>query len=262
MQRKMKKSILVLLAMLTAGLSAAQDGSNGFLLSGSVIYEQLMKLDIQLDGDAAQFADALPKERKSEKILHFTEEASLYENYHTEDVEESLDMGQGARVMIKMAEPDNKTYTDLKEGVQTEQKEFMSRVFLVESELPIGHWKLSGEQKMILEYPCQQAISQDDGKEVIAWFTPSISVSAGPASHVNLPGLVLEVSMNEGDHVITAKSVELKELDKALLKKPSKGKKVTQEEYQAIVDEKLEEMGVEHGAEAGSTHTVVLRIQQ
>jgi GLPGLI family protein len=173
-----------------------------------------------------------------------------------------MDMGDGAQVMIRMAEPDNKTYTDLNKGIQIEQKEFMSRMFLVETELPKGQWKLTGEQKMILEYPCQQAIAEEEGKEVIAWFTPSISVTAGPASYGNLPGLVLEVIMNEGDHVISAKSVELKELDKALLKKPSKGKKMTPEEYDAIVEAKLEEMGVEHGAEGGSNHTVVVRIHQ
>lgn len=253
---------MVIMGMLAAGLLAAQDGSNGFLLSGSVIYEQIMKLNIQLDGDATQFANALPKERKSEKVLYFTEDAALYENHQSEDTEESMDMGNGAQVMIRMAEPDNKTYTDLNRGIQIEQKEFMSRMFLVETELPKGQWKLTGEQKMILEYPCQQAIAEEEGKEVIAWFTPSISVSAGPASYGNLPGLVLEVIMNEGDHVISAKSVELKELDKALLKKPSKGKKMTPEEYDAIVEAKLEEMGVEHGADGGSNHTVVVRIHQ
>lgn len=258
----MKKPILFLMALLTAGLTSAQNGGNGFLLSGSVIYEQIMKLDIQLEGDAAQFADALPKERKSEKILHFNKEAALYENHQSEAEEEQMDMGHGANVMIKMAEPDNKTYTDLKLGRQIEQKEFMSRLFLVESELPKGQWKLTGEQKMILEYPCQEAISEEEGKEVIAWFTPSISVSAGPASYGNLPGLVLEVSMNEGDQVIAAKSLELKELDKDILKKPSKGKKVSPEEYQAIVEEKLKEMGVEHGDGAGSNHTVVVKIHQ
>lgn len=260
--RMMKRTILLLMAMLAAGRLSAQDGSNGFLLSGSVIYEQIMKLNIQLEGDAAQFAEALPRERKSQKVLHFTEEAALYENHQTEDVEESMDMGQGANVMIRMAEPDNKTYTDLSRGMQIEQKEFMSRLFLVESQLSKGHWKLTGEQKMILDYPCQQAISEEEGQEVIAWFTPSISVAAGPASYGNLPGLVLEVSLNQGDQVIAARSVELGELDGALLKKPSKGKKVTREEYQAIVDEKLKEMGLEHGGATGSNQTVVVRIHQ
>ena len=258
----MKKSIFVLLAMLTGVLAAAQDGSNGFLLSGSVIYEQIMKLNIQLEGDAAQFADVLPRERKSEKVLHFTEEASLYENHHTEDPEEALDMHHGGNVMIKMAEPDNKTYTDLKEGLQIEQKEFMSRSFLIESDLPKGNWKLTGQQKMILEYPCQEAISGEDEKLAIAWFTPAIPVAAGPDRYGNLPGLVLEVILDGGDNTITAKSIELKEPDEAQLKKPAKGKKVTKEEYQAIVEEKMKEMGVEHGAASGSNQTVVIRIHQ
>ena len=55
---------------MTGFMLMAQNANNGFLLSGSVIYEQTVQLNIQLEGDAAQFADAMPKERKSEKILH------------------------------------------------------------------------------------------------------------------------------------------------------------------------------------------------
>ena len=256
----MKRSILVLGFGITATLLMAQNNSNGFLLSGSVIYEQIVQLNIQLEGDAAQFADAIPKERKSEKILHFSEEAALFENHHVEDAEEAMDMQEGSGVMIRMAEPDNKTYTDLKAGQQIEQKEFMSRMFLIESELPTGDWKHTGQQKLILEYPCQQAISKEEEKEVVAWFTPAIAVPAGPGKFGNLPGLVLEVTMDEGDRVLVAKSVELKELDKALLKKPNKGKNVTEEEYDAIVEEKMKELGVER--EGGSGHTVVVKIRQ
>jgi GLPGLI family protein len=177
-----------------------------------------------------------------------------------EDPEEAMDMHEGGGIMIKMAEPDNKTFTDLKAGLQIEQKEFMSRIFLIETALPQGDWKLTGEQKMILEYPCQQAVSKEEDREVIVWFTPAIAVPAGPGKFGNLPGLVLEVNMGQGDHLLVAKSVELKELDKALLKKPNKGKHVTEEEYDAIVEEKLKEMGVE--GEGGSGHTVVVKIRQ
>jgi len=256
----MKKSIFLILAMMIGTGLMAQNNNNGFLLSGSVIYEQIVQLNIQLEGDAAQFADAIPKERKSEKILHFTEEAALFENHHTDKPEEAIDMHGEGSIMIKMAEPDNKMYTDLKEGEQIEQKEFMSRMFLIESELSKGEWKITGKQKMILEYPCQQAISSVEDQVIQAWFTPAIAVPAGPDRFCNLPGLVLEVNMDEGENVIIAKSLELEEVDKALLKKPNKGKKVTEEEYQAIVEEKMKEMGVEK--EAGSGHAVVVKIHQ
>ena len=256
----MKKSIVILVSMFVGSIGTAQEGNNGFLLSGSVIYEQIVQMNIQLEGDAAQYADLLPKERKSEKILHFSEEAALFENYHFDDLEEDLDAHQEGSVMIKMAEPDNKTFTDLKEGEQIEQKEFMSRMFLIKSELKQGHWKLTGKQKMILDYPCQQAITSEEDREVVAWFAPAIAVAAGPGSFGNLPGLVLEVNIESNQHVIIATSLDLREVDKSILKKPTKGKVVTEEEYQAIVKEKMKEMGVE--GEGGSGHAVVIKISQ
>ncbi len=246
--------------MFVGSVLTAQEGNNGFLLSGSVIYDQIVQLDIQLEGDAAQYADLLPKERKSEKILHFSEEAALFENYHFDDLEEDLAAPQEGGVMIKMAEPDNKTFTDLKEGKQIEQKEFMSRMFLIKSELKHGHWKITGKQKMVLDYPCQQAITTEEDREVVAWFAPAIAVAAGPGSFGNLPGLVLEVNIENNQHVIIATSVDLKEVDKDILKKPTKGKEVTEEEYQAIVEEKMKEMGLE--GEGGSGHAVVVKISQ
>ena len=256
----MKKSMLLLLPLLTGTLVMAQSGNNGFLLSGSVIYEQVMQLDIQLEGDAAQFAHALPKEQKSEKILHFSEEAALYENFKTENVEEAMEMEGGGSVMIKMAQPENKVFTDLDKGEQTEQKEFMSRLFLIESELKKGEWKLTGGQKMILEYPCQEATTNEEDQEIHVWFAPGIAVHAGPGKFGNLPGLVLAVDVNEGEFVINATSIELKELDKAVLTKPGKGKKVTEEEFHAIVEEKMKEMGAEGSTSGG--HAVVIKIQQ
>ncbi len=189
----MKKSIAIILASLPGALILAQQSSNGFLLAGTVLYEQTTQLDIQLEGDAAQIAQALPKERMSEKILHFTEEETLFENYQTGDSEEVTDMDGGGTMMIKMVEPDDKLYTDLENNTRIEQKEFMSRMFLIESECEMSSWKIKGDQKILLEYPCQLAVKEEDGKSVQAWFTPKISVPAGPGKYGNLPGLVLAV---------------------------------------------------------------------
>lgn len=256
----MKRFILLVSITCCGTLLLAQQRDMGFLLSGTVLYEQTDQLSIQLEGDAARFADALPKERKSEKVLHFTEESSLYENYQSEVAEESMDVQGGGAMMIRMVEPENKVYTDLKTGHQVEQREFMSRMFLIESVRPDWDWKLTGQQKMILEYPCQQAISTREGNEVVAWFTAALAVEAGPEEYGNLPGLILEVNVDEGEHLIKATSVELKALEKDVLKKPRKGKAVTSEEYQAIVAEKMKEMGMDEGS-SGGDHTVVISIE-
>lgn len=240
----------------------AQQANNGFLLSGEVLYQEIVKMDIQLEGVDEHIAAQIPKERKSEKVLHFTEEEAMFENKLKEDPEEAVHM-EGGGMMMKMYQPDNKTYIDLTNKKVIEQKEFMSRVFLIESELEPEKWKMTGEQKKILDYACMEAIKEVEGQDVHAWFTPQIAVSAGPGKYSSLPGLVLAVEMHDGDMKLEAIGVELKPVDKNVLKRPSKGKKVTRDEYQAIVAEKMKEMGVEgDGSGATGTHSVVVRIHQ
>ncbi len=258
----MKKLVFVFGFLFTLILVHAQQGNNGFLLSGEVVYEEIVKIDIQLEGVDEQIAAQIPKERKTEKVLHFTEEESMFENYQKDDPEENMPAEEGG-VMIRMYEPDNRTYVDLKNNKMIEQQEFMSRVFLIESELEPEKWKVTGQQRKILEYPCMEATTEVEGEDVHVWFTPQIEVGAGPGRYSMLPGLVLAVEMNQGDRTLQAIKVDLKPVDKAALKKPAKGKKVTREEYQAIVDEKLKEMGAEGpGGEGGGNHAVVIRIQQ
>jgi GLPGLI family protein len=105
-----------------------------------------------------------------------------------------------------------------------------------------------------------EAITEKDSVEVRAWFTSSIAVPAGPGKYGALPGLVLAVDIDNGERIIQAKSIELEPVQKDLIKKPRKGKKVTEEEFQAIVEEKMKEMGAEH--EGGSGHSVVVRIHR
>jgi GLPGLI family protein len=241
-------------------ITAAQnDGKK--ITSGTVKYEEKVKLDIHLEGDGAQFANMLPKERKSNKILVFNQDEALYTNNKDVEKEDEIMSGEeeGGMVQIYMDEPDNKLYTDLKTKKQIEQREFMTRMFLIEGEMETSPWKLTGEEKEILGFTCQGAVMEKDSVTTIAWFTPSIPVSAGPGSYNNLPGLVLEVNVKDGDRIISATSIEENTGDVAGLDKPKGGKKVTKEEFDKIVDEKMKEMGAEKGASGSgvTTHTVI-----
>ena len=42
-----------------------------FIASGKITYEEKAKIEIKLEGDAAQFADQMPKEQVSSKVLFF-----------------------------------------------------------------------------------------------------------------------------------------------------------------------------------------------
>lgn len=212
--------------------------------SGMVVYEEVTKLEIKLEGDASQFAHMLPKERKSNKVLFFNENMSLYEN-KANDEDETMSMNSGhANVMIKMAEPENKVFTDLESKKQIEQREFMTRTFLIEGE-NTQTWKMTGNQKMVLDFPCQEAVVEKDSISYSAWFTPVIPVSAGPSKYGGLPGLILAVESSDGKSSIKATSIDFNELEKDVPEKPKKGRKVTREEFEKIVEEKMKEMGAE-----------------
>jgi GLPGLI family protein len=242
----MTRFILSVAALVVASAAVAQAPS------GKIVFEETVKMEIKLQGeDAERFKDLIPKERKMLKTLYYTPESSVYltEKKESEDLQQET---EGAVVRIKMGNAEEKVFCDLKNGVRLEQKEFMSRKFLVTGELGIKTWKMTGNQRTILGYPCQEAVQQDSLNKTVVWFTPAIPVSAGPGSFAGLPGMVLLVNMNEGKYVMEAKSVEPGTVDQALLVKPKEGKKVTQEEYKKIVDEKMKEMQVGNGGSGGN----------
>lgn len=227
--------------------------------SGKAIFEERTKLEINLEGENAQFASMLPRERKVEMQLTFSPEASMYElNTEKQEEETIAQEVEGAAVMVKMIQPDDKVYVDLVKGTATEQRDFMSRLFLIESPVEAGSWKLTGNQQTILGYPCQEAVRERDSTKITAWFTPAIPVSAGPAMQNGLPGLILLVDIDNGRRTLAATSVELGLVDETVIRKPKEGKKVTREAFNRIVEEKRKEMQEQYGGSGG----VVVRIQQ
>lgn len=76
--------------------------------------------------------------------------------------------------------------------------------------------------------------------EVTAWYTMSIPVNSGPGEYWGLPGLILEV--NSGRTTILCTKIVLNPADKDEIRKPTKGKEISQEDYQATVKKKMEEM--------------------
>ena len=83
-------------------------------------------------------------------------------------------------------------------------------------------------------------INQPTEKEVVAWYTPEIPVSTGPGNYWGLPGLILEV--HDDKTVILCSKLVLNPAEKSKIEAPKKGKEVTQNEYDEILAEKMEEM--------------------
>lgn len=252
----MKKTMLTTAILVTTTIAGAQDADQS---GGKVGYEVVTRLDIKLEGDAGQFSDLLPKENKSIKDLCFNAAASLYSNSKEEGASMDEVAGSGeAMIKLEINEPDDLLYRNLETMEQVEQREFMTRTFLIREKYPKQAWKLTGRQKMILDFPCQEAELESDDDTVTAWFTPTIPVSVGPDRFGGLPGLILSVDENNGQRVITARSVEFTDPAKVDLEIPKKGKKVSRSEFNAIVAEKKKEMGTDQG---GESRQMILRIE-
>jgi len=85
--------------------------------------------------------------------------------------------------------------------------------------------------------------------EIVAWYTPMIPISQGPADYWGLPGLILEVSA--GNVTMLCSKIVMNPEEKEDIVVPSKGDVVTKQEYNNIITKKMQEMRNNRGR-AGS----------
>ena len=92
-------------------------------------------------------------------------------------------------------------------------------------------WEITQESKKIGNYLCYKAIdiaSTNRKMKPVVWFTPEISISFGPLKYNGLPGLVILVEMSK--RTISVSEIILNPEEEIIIKKPTKGEKITAEE--------------------------------
>jgi GLPGLI family protein len=256
----MKPFLFTIAISMFAALTWGQDKSAAVIVSGKITYEEKIKLDIKLEGEAASLAANFPKEKVNEKVLLFTKDATLFQAGKNISDEMTSEHSEGVTIKISGG-GDDKIYTDLKNSKTIEQREFMNRMFLIEKPLPESGWKITGNQKVILGYSCMEASKADTaGSKTVVWFAPALDIKGGPAGFSNLPGMVLGVDVDNGSRTYMAKSVEQVTPELLKIQKPKDGKKLTESEFKEIVSEKMKEMGVPEGnMKGGATMHVYIR---
>lgn len=214
---------------------------------GEIIYDQLIKMDFdteKMPDHVKEFMKQFPKEQHFKKQLLFNQDASMYKAFKDPDAEakEVATEGPEMRMRMRMERPDEETYVDLETSEITQKKDFFGRTFLIVDTVEALDWKVTGESKEINGFLCMKATAMMDTIPIEAWFCPTIPVSVGPEGMSGLPGAVLEASMRDGQLSMVAEKVEFRKVKKNEMEKPSKGKKVTREEFRQIVKEKMAEM--------------------
>lgn len=249
----MKYPILLLVTIILASGSA-------WAQSGQIQYQETIKLTIELPEDMQQYANMIPSERKSDLILQFDEQRSLYQKDASKASEAEVAAGQAANVNVVMiGGGSGKTFFDRQKKEMIRADDVMGQVFLVTGAMEQPAWKILNEQKEILGYPCIKAELVRDSSTYTAWYAPQIPVSVGPDRYYGLPGAILEVSSQQekASRLIQATAIELGPLPNEIIP-PKKGKKVSEEAFRKLVADRMAEMGV--GREGGSN--VIIRTQR
>ena len=249
----MKTLLTIACTLFWIGISFAQT-------AGTIKYVESVKLDIEAP-DGIDLGDMLPDAITTNKDLIFDGKVSVFKeakDNETEDTRISSDDGS-FEMVFKTSDSEQIFYTDMAVKKFIEQTDFMGKEFLIEGEVSKHKWRLTNEKIKYLGYVCQKAEmtepAREEGEEdrhVVAWFTSELPASVGPQHFNQLPGAILMINIDDGQTEIKATEVDLTKPDPELLKKPKKGKKVTSEEFDQIVEEKMAEMQRENGGRGRS----------
>ncbi len=246
----MKKMLFALIVALPTLLVAQNT-------EGVITYEEIIKLKIQLSPEMQQYASMIPSEEKTNMDLFFTAKESFYtKSKKVEEAESNPFEGNDVNVkkMVIGGGGSTQTYYNLEDNTGLQAEDLMGKKFLVTLDREKQDWRVLGEQKVIGGYNCIKAEMMVDSTNIAAWFTPQIPVSVGPAGFYGLPGAILFLEMSgKGPNIsFTAKEIKLEKLENPI-EAPSKGKKVSEEEFEAIVEKQMKEMRAMQGKSDASS---------
>ena len=225
----MKKLLLATL-LLPAQLLLAQQKE------GKITYEMKVDMYRRIPAENAQMRAMVPQFRTSKFELQYADNQSVYKA--KEEEQDITNDSGGGRVVIRMGgSPDDVSYKDFRTQKLTDFRDFLGTQYLISGNSNNLVWKLEEGSKSILGYTCKKATSKNSrGSEIIAWYTEEIQVPSGPDQYCGLPGMVLGIDINKGESIFTAVAIE-KTANLKDIKEPTKGKKISFEEYAKMVRE-------------------------
>jgi len=268
---------LILLLICSTFSLFAQD------FQGVATYKTQRKLDVKIDSTQVgggemqkQLMDMLKKQFQKTYILTFDKNSSLYK----EDEALAPPSTGGGMVFIQASNGSDILFKNIKTQSFINQVETFGKQFIIKDSLQPINWTLHQDTKNNGNYTCFKAtytkaieestrISFGDEEEnksetktttrtVTAWYTPQIPVSNGPDNYQGLPGLILEIS--DGDLSILCSKITLNPKKTIEIEEPQKGKEVTQQEYDEIIQKKMKEMSEQYRGRGADENTIEIRV--
>ncbi len=253
------KKIVATGSILFAALAVAAQQKQGL-----VNYDRTIQMQISFQGMSDQMQQMIPKSRTDKFELRFGNNQSLWQaveqpvddNFSTEND------GRGMQIRFSTPGATDVSYHNFDKGITVDKRDLMDKTVIVDDSIHAMKWKMTGETKTILDHNCMKAVATNisqrtrmtmengkmerkevtDTSTIIAWFATDIPVAAGPAEYQGqLPGLVLELDINNGRQVFKATAIT-DQVDVDKIKEPTGKKHYTADEFKAARDKMLEQM--------------------
>lgn len=251
-------------------------------LTGRAYYKSSSSFKISMDSTKmapdvmADLQKQLKKQMEREYVLTFSQTESNWRQVESLGSGPATASSGGAGIVINTGNQDRLLYKNLAEQNYIKEEDLMGKGFLVKDNLNTYDWELTGESKQIGDYTCQKATysrivdsktfsmgkdemeSSKDTVNVTAWFTMQIPVSHGPDDFWGLPGLILELQ-NSGMTYI-AERIVLNPNEPVQIEIPKKGNMISSKDYDALSEEKMQEMMKRYSGKPGNGNEMVIKI--
>lgn len=186
--------------------------------------------------DRAMYMWGNRSEWKSYTLLHFNATESKYEDSE-EEAEPGMEGWSNRKetFFMKCNFANNTIYN----GITT-----LGKTYLIHDSLVRPSWKILNDMKEVAGHICMNASLTDTVRKqnIIVWFALDMPNNAGPDRFFGLPGMVLEVDINDGALIMTADKIDLKPITTELaVPAKIKGKKVNTSEYNEVIIKQIKE---------------------
>ncbi|MFN8356624.1 MAG: GLPGLI family protein [Spirosomataceae bacterium] len=127
---------------------------------------------------------------------------------------------------------------------ETDAFEILGKTYIIDDTLSKPNWKILNDLKDVAGHICMKAMVEDTIKKqkIVAWFAQDFIHPGGPERYFGLPGMILELDINNGAVVIAADKIEAKKLTNEMeLPKKLKGKTLTESAYRQMIYKLVQE---------------------
>jgi GLPGLI family protein len=211
--------------------------------NGAIIYELSFRKESFKKIDSIKnlrIKKVLENQKNKKYVLHFEENDSIFCE------EKNMEVENNSKIDLTSIFADKGIYY----YNRIEKNLLIQKVSLGETFLVINSdnykWELKKETLKIGDYLCYKAITYKLIKnrkgellkrKIIAWFTDTFPINFGIKDYQGLPGLIIR--LEEPMISYQLKSISLNLTESLSIKKPIKGRKITQEELEKLLTNSL-----------------------